>query len=281
MDKQIKIFEQQIVFNAVDLTGSAAQIMRVVSGSRFLLTLQVTAIDPGTTVEVLAEDSISVDDVFQPIAPGGGLTGVGVMKRVYSDFNPLLRIRYTVTGGNATFKIAIAMYDNASTTRIENAQLSVNLSDVTDSEGHFDAVRVGDGSGDYLNILEDGSIPVSPGLAPGEVPVNPYGEQLALASGAEATLVTYTVPNGFRAFLYRVEASGENIARFRVYINDVPVATRRTGFGGDLTTKFEFTSPNKEQMVLQAGDILEVTALHMRPDAGDFEGRIQLLLKPV
>lgn len=275
----LKIFEQKLVVNANALSGNDEFYFRVVSGSRMLVTLTCTAIDSGAQLDVFVEDSISTDDAYLPVSPGFGITAAGTVKRVYSDFNPLIRIRVSASSGAATFKVAVVLYDNASTTRIENAQLSVDLSDITDSLGHFDSLRIGDGSGFYLDINEDGSINVKDDLASDETPVNPYDESPAVPPGVQTTVLSFTVPADKIAFLYRAESAGENIARHRVLVNGIPVATKRTYFGGDLNATFEFGSPNKRQVILQPGDLVEVTVIHDRPWNADFEARLQLLLK--
>jgi hypothetical protein len=145
--------------------------------------------------------------------------------------------------------------------------------------GNFDSLRVGDGTGAYLDINDDGSINVRSDLATDEDPVEAYAESPAVPTGIETAILTYVVPADKLAFLYRVESGGENIAKFRVLVNGVAVATRRTYFGGDLTTNFEFVTANKRALVLQPNDTIEVRAIHNRPDTGDFEARLQALLK--
>lgn len=154
--KQLKINEQSIVFDVASAAGTAALDFYVLSGSRMLMTLVVSALSSGAQVTAICEDAISVDDPYQ-IVEQLDVTTVGQFKRVFSDFNKRLRVRYVVTGGTATFKIAVAVFDNASTTRIENASLSVDLNHVADANGKFDSLRVGDGV-ETLAINPDGSI---------------------------------------------------------------------------------------------------------------------------
>jgi hypothetical protein len=242
-----------------------------------LVQLKVLSIDVGATVSLNIGNTAEVETGYESLAQVE-LTAAGDVKRVFSDFFNLFELTATVTGGNASFRVIVGLADNAGTTRIENAQLDVSLDHTVDSLGHFDSVRIGDGE-DLLEINDDGSINVNDDLALDETPVNVYSESPSATTGVEATVLTYVVPNGKLGLLYRVEASGENVARYQITVNDAVIATRRTHHGSGLTTDFNFTTPNKRALVLQPGDIVKVLGLHNRPISGDFEARVQLLLK--
>ncbi len=273
----LKQNEQRIIFDLDSVSDSGVVDFYVLTGSRILVTLLVESLDVGATIDIFLEDSISVDDPYQGVV-GMSANTTGQFKRVASDFNQRLRVRYVTAGGAVSAKVAVILFDNASTTRIENASLRVDIDHTADSTGHFDSIRVGDGT-DLLAINSDGSINTNEDLALDETPVNVYGESAAALTGVDTAVLTYTVPADKIAFLYRAEGAGENIAKYQVHVNGSAIATRRTYFGGDLTTTFEFGSPNKRQQVLQPGDIIEVKAVHNRPDSGSFEARLQLLLK--
>jgi len=106
--------------------------------------------------------------------------------------------------------------------------------------------------------------------------VNQYNEVLAVVSGITTTIVTYTVPVGKTNALERISVSGENIALYTVLINGTPIDAQRTYFGGELNAQFEFMSTGNFGVLLNAGDIVSVTVLHMRPSSANFEGRIQM-----
>lgn len=277
VNNQIRLYETRTYLKNDNVTGDDAVEFYVVSGSRLLISLQVISADPGVicTLDVgnRADNTVAFESLGQ-----GQVTDVGSVKRIYSDFYNQFNVSVNVAGGNATYKVFVALFDNASTTRIENAQIDVSLDHTVDSLGHFDSVRIGDGQY-ILDINPDGSINVRMDNAADETPVNPYDESPAVPAGAETPVLTYVVPAGKIAFLYRVEASGENIARYKVRINGAVLATRRTHHGSGLTTEFDFTTPNKRAVELQEGDTIEILALHNRPAAGDFEARAQLLLK--
>lgn len=133
------------------------------------------------------------------------------------------------------------------------------------------------------NIIEpnpDGSINVNIVSTPsaGNDVINKYSEANAVASGATTTVVTYTVPlSKTSAVLQRISVSGENIAKWTIFINSVQIDTRRTFFGSSLSEYFEFTTGGSDGVVLLPGDLIEVMVLHNRPFVADFEGRIQVL----
>lgn len=243
-----------------------------------LVNLRVLSADLGATVHLAIANTFN-EDVGYDVIESAELTAAGSVKRIVSDFHNLFKLTVTVTGGSATYKVVTSVYDNAGTTRIENAQIDVDIDANADTLGHFDSIRIGDGEGDYVAVNDDGSINTNEELALDEETVSVYDEIAALPSGAESAIVTYTVPVDKIAFLYWIEASGENIARFKVAVNGDVIATRRTHHGSGLTTEFNFSTPNKRTYVLQPGDILTVKALHNRPQSGDFEARVEMLLK--
>jgi hypothetical protein len=145
-------------------------------------------------------------------------------------------------------------------------------------------VSIGDVSivegGNTLTVNPDGSINVNVVTVPiaGNVVRNIYNEANSVASGVVTTLVQYTVPGGItNSVLQRISVSGENIAKFTVFVNGTQIDTRRTFYGSSLSEYFEFTTGSTDGFVLNPADILIVKVLHTRPYLGDFEGRIQVL----
>lgn len=111
--------------------------------------------------------------------------------------------------------------------------------------------------------------------------INAYAEALSVASSVLTTVVTFTVPVATVFTLGRVEASGDNIAKFWVYSDATIIAQRRTYFGGDLNTNFEFESSQGPAPSFPAGTVMSLKTEHNRPMAGDFDGRIQGFLTPI
>jgi hypothetical protein len=273
----LQLYETRTFLSKQGTTGISQEPFYVVSGSRMLVTLKVIALDVGASVALDIQNSFDQDEGFETVETAQ-LSATGTVKRILSDFHTLFNLRVNVTGGNATYKVAVSIYDNAVATKIENAQVDVSLDHFTDTLGHFDSTRIGDGE-DLWEIDSNGAGHVTLDDADDETPVHPYNEIPSIASGADTDLLTYTVPVGKTAFLYRAEGSGENIARYKVLVNGTPIATRRTHHGSGLTATFDFVTGNKRQVVLQPGDIIKLKVLHNRPSAGDFEARLQLLLK--
>lgn len=146
-------------------------------------------------------------------------------------------------------------------------------------------VQIGDVSivegGNTLKVNNDGSINVIVESVPNpnSTVVNTYNE-LNLAGGNTAFIVSYTVPVGMQAIFQRAQFSGENIARYDLFLNGTIQATARTNYAGDYTGEFNFTSGNDSGMVFSAGQTIQVQVYNFRPSAASFEGRIQVLVIP-
>jgi len=135
-------------------------------------------------------------------------------------------------------------------------------------------------SNNELNVNSDGSINVNVVSTPpvGNAVVSTYGEANSVVSGSTVTVVSYTVPGGLTsAILERISVSGENIAKFTVFINATHIDTRRTFYGSSLSEYFEFTTGTSNGLEMNPGDTVTVKVLHNKPYVADFEGRIQVL----
>ena len=134
-----------------------------------------------------------------------------------------------------------------------------------------------------LVVNPDGSINVIVESAPSTTStvVNTYNEVINLAAGSTTFIVSYTVPIGTEAVFQRAAFSGENVARYDLFINSAIQDTARTMFGGDLTGEFNFETGNDNGLVLAAGSLIQVQVYNSRPTVASFEGRIQVLVIPV
>lgn len=130
-----------------------------------------------------------------------------------------------------------------------------------------------------LIVNPDGSINVVSDPTPSTIGSvkNTYNEILAVVSGSQEIIVSYTVPANVESVLQKVAFSGENIARYDVFINGLAQDTARTMFGSDLTGKFDFTTGDTSGLLLVTGDTVQVEVIHSRPYTADFEARIQVL----
>ena len=141
------------------------------------------------------------------------------------------------------------------------------------------AVEVKGTNGNFLEPNTDGSINVNVVETPitGQNERSIYNEVLNVASGVETQITSYTVPVGKTSVLHRVVTSGENVARFNLYLNGSPIDVQRTYFGGNFNAQFEFTTGTNSGIILNASDVVSVKVLHTRPFVGSFEARIQVL----
>lgn len=150
-------------------------------------------------------------------------------------------------------------------------------------EGGISIANVGiigpDPDNNRLDVNTDGSINVNIVSAPitGHLVRSIFNEVLSVPSGFETLIVSYTVPIGSSAILERSDTSGDNVARFNVYLNGSAFDVQRTYFGGEFNAHFEYTTGTSDGFVLNAGDILTVKVLHNRPFVGNFTGRIQVV----
>lgn len=135
---------------------------------------------------------------------------------------------------------------------------------------------------DYQKLRVDASgnllVAPGPGSSATVSPVNEFAEVLAVASGSETLILTYTVPVAMTLSLERIDVSGTNIGTYNVYADVPQIARKRTWFNGDFSEVIDFSSPERSQEYL-AGTVITVKVLHNRPDPGDFEARLQGLLR--
>ncbi len=134
-------------------------------------------------------------------------------------------------------------------------------------------------NGNTIEPNSDGSINVNFVETPivGHIVKTKYNEIASVPSGANTQILSYTVPPASTAILQRIVTSGENVARYDVYLNGISVDTQRTYYGGDFNALFEFITGNSQGIVLVAGDVILVKVLHNRPFVGNFNARIQIL----
>jgi len=154
---------------------------------------------------------------------------------------------------------------------IVNADININL-----DAAAGDNVAIHDSNGDELQINSDGSINVTVVNSSVGICRNIFNELSPIASNSPTNLVSYTVPVGKTAILDRIVVSGENIAKFEVYINSNKIDVTRTYFGSELNGLFDYSTKNTPY-TLQQLDLVQVVVTHSRPDVARFEGRIQIV----
>ncbi len=105
-------------------------------------------------------------------------------------------------------------------------------------------------------------------------PINQFNDITNVASGSEAEIVSYTVPPATQFYLNFCQFSGENIAKYSVYIDSILIGTSRTYFGSSLSDHLDFQTDSGSAMIITSGKNISLTVIHNRPTTADFEGRI-------
>lgn len=111
-------------------------------------------------------------------------------------------------------------------------------------------------------------------LIPNGETVSTYAEISSVPSNTLTTITTYIVPIGVTSYLARIEYSGDNVATYWVYINNVIADKKRTAFGGLLDTSTEFDISISVGYKLVPGDVVETKVMHDRSGLGNFSSRI-------
>ena len=106
-------------------------------------------------------------------------------------------------------------------------------------------------------------------LSPDKDSRNIFNKIFSVASGATASIVSFTVPGGKIFFLDLVEFGGENIANYELFIGNSVEAKKRTYFSGPISGEFFFNS-----FIVDENIKIELKIQNFRPDTADFEGRI-------
>lgn len=138
----------------------------------------------------------------------------------------------------------------------------------------------GDTSNVSPRVNQDGSINVNISATAEEdsdIPRNFFGSVTGVPANVETQIVQYVVPEGKRAILIRSEYSGEQIGLYKVYIDNIQQAARRTHHGIGLTGQFEFTDMISAGIIIPGNSIVKVTVVHNRPGLGQFDARIQVI----
>ena len=276
--KKLHIFNSHVVLSKTNFSGVAENDFELITGSRLVWALSISSIDPGATVLVQIENGFSADFPFEEILTITG-NAVGFFKKVLTDVHNLFDVKITVVGGNATFALGVSISDNALTTRIENAEIDVDLNHITQANGHYDSTRIGNGVYE-MDVNPDGSIDVNivDSASGNRRQLDPvFNEITNIPRNILTELVNYTVPLNNRYFLQRINVGGANVATYQLERFGNVQERVRTYFGAPLTTQMNFDGYSEDGLELTPGEIIRVKVEHYRPDNGDFEGRIQLL----
>ena len=167
--------------------------------------------------------------------------------------------------------LPVQLSDGSITIETLNANLAVQLShkDNYPKAGDVaDSVRIGDGFSE-LNVNPDGSLNVNVVISNTDGPglKLSYNEVLAVPAGIETTVLTLVSPDDYRRF-QKIEVSGSNVAEIRLKLNGATI-NKKYLWHGSFNVAFAFEIFVNGFKLLN-GQTLTVTAIHQRPDAGDF-----------
>lgn len=151
---------------------------------------------------------------------------------------------------------------------------SIAIGDGTDL---YTGTTIGSNHGLDVNVISPITVSQSSLPNPDAVTKLEYNEIIGLASGSTTNIISYTVPASTTSILQKVLVSGENIAKYQILYNSAPLSTKRTYFGGNLDTEFDFSGSSNNGFLMNAGDILTVMVDNFRPTPGDFESTIQIV----
>lgn len=273
----IQIHNSKTVFKKQSYSGLTSKYLNIANGARIVFTMHIFSIDPGATVSAKVKTTFSDE---MPAYEVMALTAdsVGPIKGVLSDFHSLVDVDLEVANGNAEVILGINVFDNALTTRIENAEISVDINDKLQPNGNYDSVRIGDGV-EILSINPDGSINVN--IVDSQVVpenVKPVFNKITnVVDSIRTSVVSHTAVLGKKTYLQYISVNGNNIANYEVEIGGIVIDERSTSFGGPLAEQFELKAYSQNGMLISEGIKIEVFTTHYRQETGDFSSRIQIL----
>lgn len=126
----------------------------------------------------------------------------------------------------------------------------------------------------YVDLPSYDSSPIPCTDIAGEVEKVLYSEVGSVPSAVETTVSSYTVPVAKRFYIHRIEVSGDNVAVYRVRVNGLDKAKKRTWWT-KFNETFDFTCFPKSGLKVVAGDVVTVSVIHNSVSVGSFNASIQ------
>jgi hypothetical protein len=263
---------------------------RQVKIKRFISSTQFVVCDAGKSVttsdkldisDFLVSDSSTVEfqEDKRPV-----IDILEIQRQVYEE-EPTVALRthsvdWLGRSYDQTNPVPVQLSDGSINIGTVNAELEVQLSH-EDVEGKTaDSVKVGDGT-EIIEVNPDGSINVNlvQSQSSNEEVKNVFASINNVVAAAETTIVAYTVPVNRVAYLQRVEFSGANIGRYRLYVDSVSIASKRTHHGSGLSGEINFIGGSKEGLFLSSNTLVQLRIQHSRNPINEFDGRVQILEK--
>lgn len=93
-----------------------------------------------------------------------------------------------------------------------------------------------------------------------------YQETTGVINGVTTSILNHTFSATKASKIYSISASGENVSLYELFIDSVLIEKKRTYFGGDLNTEFNFNFG----FSVGLSSVLELKAHHLRPNPSDY-----------
>ena len=254
----LRLYETVNAISSKGATGALSERIKVVSGARIVVSIYVN--------NLVGSVSLVLKDTFSEHVPGKtilskAITAQGHYKYVVTDFHNIIDASILITG-QADVDLGMTSFDNALQSRIdiENAELDVNLNHITQPNGQYDSVRIGDGQ-DELEINPDGSLPVSVLTKSGLVV---FGDALSVPANVETEIVSLSQ----ESFVSGISLGGDNMAEYTIKKNGNVIMREKT-FWCEFTKHLRLFDYKLNQ-----GDTLKIFVEHYRPTLGNFYAAI-------
>jgi hypothetical protein len=265
---------QTVIIKSNTKPAISLQVVGVISPSNVVLgpLLVENQVSDLSTYLVSDNATIAANDQIRPTIPWQTYT-----RSVYEEL-PINAIRtYLINGVSGP-----VTKDNPLPVAVAGSNISLNgdvyvkLTDKmnTPTQGDVaDAVQIGDGN--YrLKINPDGSIPTTQENPQGaQTTVNKYNE-VSIVPDIQTDVVSYTVPANKTSIIERVTGSGQNLARFDLFVNASVIDTQRNYYG-NFNVAFNFMSSGMGYK-LNAGDVVTLKVTQSQSDPYLFSGRLQV-----
>ena len=93
-----------------------------------------------------------------------------------------------------------------------------------------------------------------------------YQETTGVINGVTTSILNHTFSATKASKIYSISASGENVSLYELFIDSVLIEKKRTYFGGDLNTEFNFNFG----FSVGLSSVVELKAHHLRPNPSDY-----------
>lgn len=205
-------------------------------------------INPGTLIgSIKAQSSVDGGSTWVDV-PFYEVSSSSVSSQInFGSPNTLKILSIVPVGGSSDIRVLVNSYTSGSATALLRASSITGTAPV-----------ILPAAGSALGVVESGTVDTA------------YNEVTSVATGVLTTVVTYSAVQNTR--LKVCEFSGTNIATYTILVNGTPINKKNTYYG-ILDGKFDFSKGYN----LISGDLVTVTAIHNRPDPGDFNAFILVL----